>query len=149
MKKILFLLLLPFCSFAQNDINDFWKNDLWHIDYVVTHELDSFELSNPPAEKLRISSDGTKFIYGNSLTFNTNGTFLSKYSSDCGNDCFTRSEGTYEKIDETHLRLQINLFMLYGQPCGERVEDRTVRDLGTFEIKPTENGYQLVKLKDE
>ena len=147
MKKILFLLLLPFYSFAQNDINDFWKNDFWQINKVVNHKLDLFELSNPPAERLHISSDGTKFIYGNSLTFNTNGTFLSKYSARCGNDCFTGSEGTFEKIDETHLRLQINLFQRSGD-C-EGVEDKTVRDLGTFEIKPTENGYQLVKLKDE
>ena len=147
MKKILFLLLVPFYSFAQNDINDFWKNDFWQINEVVNHELDLFELSNPPAERLHISSDGTKFIYGNSLTFNTNGTFLSKYSARCGNDCFTHSEGIYEKIDETHLRLQINFFSRFGQ-C-EGVEDRTVRDLGTFEIKPTENGFQLIKIRDE
>ena len=147
MKKILFLLLVPFYGFAQNDINDFWKNDFWEINKVVTHELDLFELSNPPAESVFKIPDGTKYIYGNSLTFNTNGTFISKYSADCGNDCFTRSEGTFEKIDETHLRLQINLFARSGW-C-EGVEDRTVRDLGTFEIKPTENGYQLVKLKDE
>ncbi|MCX8607713.1 hypothetical protein J3U46_02905, partial [Gilliamella sp. B3771] len=121
--------------------------DLWQINKVVNHELDLFELSNPPAERLQIRSDGTKFIYGNSLTFNTNGTFISKYSADCGNDCFNRSEGTFEKIDETHLRLQINLFARSGW-C-EGVEDRTLRDLGTFEIKPTKNGYQLVKLKDE
>ena len=147
MKKILFLLLVPFYGFAQNDINDFWKNDFWQINEVVTHELDLFELSNPPAESVFKIPDGTKYIYGNSLTFNTNGTFISKYSADCGNDCFTRSEGTFEKIDETHLRLQINLFARSGW-C-EGVEDRTVRDLGTFEIKPTKNGYQLVKLKDE
>ena len=147
MKKILFLLLVPFYGFAQNDINDFWKNDFWQINKVVTHELDLFELSNPPAESVFKIPDGTKYIYGNSLTFNTNGTFISKYSADCGNDCFTRSEGTFEKIDETHLRLQINLFARSGW-C-EGVEDRTVRDLGTFEIKPTKNGYQLVKLKDE
>ncbi|WP_294843238.1 hypothetical protein [uncultured Gilliamella sp.] len=147
MKKILFLLLVPFYGFAQNDINDFWKNDFWQINKVVTHELDLFELSNPPAESVFKIPDGTKYIYGNSLTFNTNGTFISKYSADCGNDCFTRSEGTFEKIDETHLRLQINLFSRFGR-C-EGLEDRTVRDLGTFEIKPTEDGYQLIKLKDE
>lgn len=101
----------------------------------------------PPAERIHISSEGKKYVYGDSLTFITNGTFISEYSADCGNDCFTRSEGTYEKIDETHLRLQINLFQRYGD-C-EGVEDKTVRDLGTFEIKPTENGYQLIKLKDE
>ena len=147
MKKILFLLLVPFYSFAQNDINDFWKNDFWQINKVVNHKLDLFELSNPPAERLHISSDGTKFIYGNSLTFNTNGTFISVYSTGCGIDCFSSSRGTYEKIDETHFRLQINLFSRFGR-C-EGLEDRTVRDLGTFEIKPTEDGYQLVKLKDE
>ena len=48
MKKILFLLLVPFYSFAQNDINDFWKNDFWQINEVVNHELDLFELSSPP-----------------------------------------------------------------------------------------------------
>lgn len=146
MKKILFLLLLPFSSFAQNDINDFWKNDFWHINHIVTHEWDLFELSKPSAERV-MKLDGKKYVYGDSLTFNTNGTFISEYSAECGNDCFTRSEGTFEKIDETHLRLQINLFSRSGD-C-EGVEDRTVRDLGTFEIKPTENGYQLVKLKDE
>ena len=62
MKKILFLLLVPFYSFAQNDINDFWKNDFWEINKVVTHELDLFELSNPPAESVFKIPDGTKYI---------------------------------------------------------------------------------------
>ena len=77
------------------------------------------------------------------LNFNTDGTFSSGNTAPLGYDCFRRSYGTFKKIDETHIRLHINLFSQDGT-C-KKITKRKRRDLGVFEIKPTEYRYQLIK----
>ncbi len=110
MKKILFLSLVPIISFAQSDISNFWKNDSWRTDQIITHKSNSFHIYRIVEQ----DSDIPKFNYGTFLNFNTDGTFSSGNTAPCGNDYFRRSYGTFKKIDETHIRLHINLFSQDG-----------------------------------
>ena len=59
------------------------------------------------------------------------------------NECFPYSQDAFKKIDETHIQLQINLFTQEGT-CRP-VTDTIRQNLGIFEIKPNEYGYQLIK----
>lgn len=135
MKKILFLFLLISTSgFTQNNLNGLWKID----EIIGLYSTDEYNLS--PAKEDE-SLQGWR--YGNSVTFNPNGTFNSRYSAWCGNDCFPHSKGTFEKIDETHIRLKLDVLEITGD-CPYSI-DSTHHDLGIFLIKKTENGYRLIK----
>ncbi|WP_295810996.1 hypothetical protein [uncultured Apibacter sp.] len=142
MKKILFLLLLPIINFAQSNISNFWKNDSWYIDQIITRKSDSIYIFRI----VKQNSDRRKFIYGTFLDFNADGTFRTWNTAPCGNGCFFNSYGTFKKIDETHIQLQINLFSQEGTCIP--VTDTIRQNLGIFEIKPNEYGYQLIKTKN-
>ncbi|MCT6869652.1 MAG: hypothetical protein M3Z80_06890 [Apibacter sp.] len=142
MKKILFLLLLPIINFAQSNISNFWKNDSWYIDQIITRKSDSIYIFRI----VKQNSDRRKFIYGTFLVFNADGTFRTWNTAPCGNGCFFNSYGTFKKIDETHIQLQINLFSQEGTCIP--VTDTIRQNLGIFEIKPNEYGYQLIKTKN-
>jgi len=171
MKKILFLSLLPIISFAQSDISNFWKNDSWHTDQIITHKSNSFsyhmlyrsdinnfwkhdswrtdQIITHKSNSFHIygivkqDSRGSRFNHGTFLSFNADGTFSSGNTAPLGYDCFRRSYGTFKKIDETHIQLQINLFSQEGTCIS--VTDTIRQNLGIFEIKPNEYGYQLIK----
>ena len=66
MKKILFLSLVPIISFAQSDISNFWKNDSWRTDQIITHKSNSFHIYRIVEQ----DSDRPKFNYGTFLNFN-------------------------------------------------------------------------------
>ncbi len=137
-----FLLLLPIISFAQSNISNFWKNDSWYIDQIITRKSDSIYIFRI----VKQNSDRRKFIYGTFLVFNADGTFRTWYTAPCGNGCFFNSYGTFKKIDETHIQLQINLFSQEGTCIP--VTDTIRQNLGIFEIKPNEYGYQLIKINN-
>ena len=137
-----FLLLLPIISFAQSNISNFWKNDSWYIDQIITRKSDSIYIFRI----VKQNSDRRKFIYGTFLDFNADGTFRTWNTAPCGNGCFFNSYGTFKKIDETHIQLQINLFSQEGTCIP--VTDTIRQNLGIFEIKPNEYGYQLIKTKN-
>ena len=48
-----------------------------------------------------------EWSYGKYLQLSTDGNFESWYSAPCGNDCFTRSYGTYKKISEEYISFHI------------------------------------------
>ena len=67
----------------------------------------------------------------------------------CGNDYFYCSQGTFKKVDETHIRLQINSYS-QSEPCPSGgITDTKPRDLGIFEIKSSEYGYELIKVNNK
>ena len=145
MKKILFLLLLPITCFAQSDISNFWVygDGTRGISNVINDKDDSYVIYKDEIEDSDISSPR----HGPILFLNTDGTFFSTTTSECGNDCFYHSSGTFKKIDETHIQLQIKVS---GQSCpgGEKV-NRKPRDLGIFEIKAYEDRYDLIKINNK
>ncbi|MGE9659086.1 hypothetical protein ACQP6C_11430 [Snodgrassella alvi] len=140
MKKILFLLLLPITCFAQGEISNFWESGTRGISAVINDKSDSYWISRDPIVGSR---------YGRSLNLNDDGTFNSGNFAWCDNDCFYHSSGTFKKIDETHIQLQINSSsQTILCPDGEKVNTEP-RDLGIFEIKYHENGYKLIKINSK
>ena len=113
MKKILFLLLLPITCFAQSEISNFWEygNGALKISNVINDKNDSYTIHKKDVKQ---GSKSSGFSYSPILYLEANGTFYSRNFTPCGNDCFRHSSGTFKKIDETHIRLHINLFSQDG-----------------------------------
>ena len=160
MKKILFLLLLPITCFARSEISNFWEysngNRRIIISDIINDEVDSYMIYKDVIESsdsscsryvpiLFLNADGTYF----STTTSEYGTYFPTTTSECSNDCFYYSDGTFKKIDETHIQLQIEES---GQsdvcPGGAKV-NRKPRDLGIFEIKTYEDRYDLIKINSK
>ena len=147
MKKILFLLLLPITCFAQSEISNFWEygDDARKISNVINDKNDSYMIY----KDVKQGSKSSGFRYSPNFYLNADGTFYSRNSTPCGNDCSYYSSGTFKKIDETHIQLQIKVS---GQsrwcPGGEKV-NRKPRDLGIFEIKAYEDRYNLIKINSK
>ena len=136
MKKILFLLLLPITCFAQSEISNFWEYGTRGISEVINDKNDLYWISRDLIQEPS---------YGSYLNLNADGTFNSWNSAECGNDCFYHSNGTFKKIDETHIQLQIKKSGQSGLcPGGEKL-DREPRDLGIFEIKTDEDDSIVMK----
>ena len=148
MKKILFLLLLPITCFAQGEISNFWEygNGALEISNVINDKNDSYMIYKKDVKQ---GSKSSGFSYSPILYLEANGTFYSRNYTPCGNDCFYHSSGTFKKIDETHIQLQIKVS---GQsdlcPSG-RITNTKPRDLGIFEIKTYEDGYDLIKINSK
>ena len=140
MKKIfLALSLLPIICFAQDHVSEFWKIDFWRSNQVINAQSTEFYLTHPKNKEKNT-------IYGDFIIFQKDGTFVSQYRADCGNDCFPSSKGTFKKIDDNHIHLRINSFKQHGQTRGcPSIDDHTHRDLGIFHIEPTKEGYRLIK----
>ena len=137
MKKILFLLLLPITCFAQSEISNFWEYGTRGISEVINDKNDSYWISRDLIQEPS---------YGSYLNLNADGTFNSWNSAECANDCFYHSNGTFKKIDETHIRLQINSFWQTGVLCPDREKNNSKsRDLGIFEIKTDEDDSIVMK----
>ena len=142
MKKILFLLLLPITCFAQNEISHLGESGTRRISSVIQHGVDSYWINRD------LIQDSDR--YGSFLNLNADGTFTSWNTAPCGNDCFYRSHGTFKKVDETHIRLQINLSSQSGYCPGGGIADTKPRDLGIFEIKSkSSHAYELIKVNNK
>ena len=140
MKKILFLLLLPITCFAQGEISNFWKSGTRGISAVINDKSDSYWISRDPIVGSR---------YGRSLNLNDDGTFNSGNFAWCDNDCFYHSSGTFKKIDETHIQLQIKVSGQSRWCPGGRITNTEPRDLGIFEIKTYEDRYNKIKINNK
>nr|WP_303832636.1 hypothetical protein [Snodgrassella alvi] len=152
MKKILFLLLLPITCFAQGEISNFWEYGIRGISDVINNKFDSYMIFKDEIDKSALSpyrtvldiSSYRKFLY-----LNADGTFHSVGMREHGDNCFDFSQGTFQKIDEKHIRLQINVSTQSDLcPGGEKL-DREPRDLGIFEIKTYEDRYDLIKINNK
>ena len=144
MKKILFLLLLPITCFAQGEISNFWEygDGTWKISNVINDKNDSYMIH----KDVKQGSKSSGFSYSPILYLEANGTFYSRNFTPCGNDCFRHSSGTFKKIDETHIQLQIKKSGQSGLCPGGKKVNRKRRDLGIFEIKAYEDRYDLIKI---
>ena len=141
MKKILFLLLLPITCFAQSEISNFWEygDGSRGISTVINDQDDSYMII-----KDKIEGSFVPILY-----LKADGTFYSTTTSECGNDCFYHSSGTFKKIDETHIQLQIKESGQAGLCRDGSITNTEPRDLGIFEIKTYEDGYILIKINNK
>ncbi|OYU78923.1 MAG: hypothetical protein CFE23_16405 [Flavobacterium sp. BFFFF1] len=85
-------------------------------------------------------------IWGNFIEFKSNGTFVSWYSADCGNDCFTTNLGKYQIINVHYIRLIITKSSQDGE-C-EKFEKSFNRDLGLYQISNVAHGIDLIKFDE-
>ena len=141
MKKILFLLLLPITCFAQSEISNFWEygNDSRGISTVINDQDDSY----------MILKDEIEHSFIPILYLKADGTFFSTTTSECGNNCIRHSSGTFKKIDETHIQLQIKVSGQSDLCPGGRVTNTEPRDLGIFEIRTYKDRYDLIKINNK
>ena len=142
MKKIfLALSLLPIICFAQDHVSEFWKIDKWLTDEVINAQTQELYLIDPLTNPEEMSQNS-----GNTLTFRTNGTFVSEHFAYIAVDCYPSSKGRFKKIDDNHIHLRISLYKQMSPLKGcEKIRDVTKRDLGIFKIEPTKEGYRLIK----
>ena len=147
MKKILFLLLLPITCFAQGEISNFWEygDGTWKISNVINDKNDSYMMH----KDVKQGSKSSGFSYSPILYLEANGTFYSRNFTPCGNDCFYHSSGTFKKIDETHIQLQIKVSGQSGLCLGGEKVNTEPRDLGIFEIKTYEDRYDLIRINSK
>ena len=147
MKKILFLLLLPITCFAQSEISNFWENGdgTWKISNVINDKNDSYMIH----KDVKQGSKSSGFSYSPILYLEANGTFYSRDTAPCGNQCIYYSNGIFKKIDETHIQLQIKKSWQSSWCLGGEITNTEPRDLGIFEIKTYENGYDLIKINSK
>ena len=147
MKKILFLLLLPITCFAQGEISNFWEygDGTWKISNVINDKNDSYMIH----KDVKQGSKSSGFSYSPILYLEANGTFYSRDSTPCGNQCIYYSNGIFKKIDETHIQLQIKKSGQSGLCPGGKKVNRKRRDLGIFEIKAYEDRYDLIKINNK
>ena len=147
MKKILFLLLLPITCFAQGEISNFWEygDGTWEISNVINDKNDSYMIH----KDVKQGSKSSGFSYSPILYLEANGTFYSRNFTPCGNDCFYHSSGTFKKIDETHIQLQIKVSGQSGLCLGGEKVNTEPRDLGIFEIKTYEDRYDLIRINSK
>jgi len=76
-------------------------------------------------------------FYGNSAVFKSDGTFTTSYSADCGNDCFTLSEGRYIWADATHIRFIVERVKVTGD-CNHK-DYAPKKDLGLYAVRAESN----------
>lgn len=126
MKYLLIILTTLFSTHlaAQNLLGQ-----QWHINEVLGRDLQNLQ------EFTLNSIDTSKnehFVYGNTITFKDDFTFSSGYSAPCGNDCFPYTTGTFQIVDNTHIRIFLHRFYQSGD-C-ENIDLTVDRDLGIYYI---------------
>ena len=143
MKKILFLLLLPITCFAQSEISNFWEygDGSRGISTVINDQDDSYTIFND-----KINNSYIPILY-----LKADGTFLSTTTSysECANNCSYYSIGTFKKIDETHIQLQIKVSGQSGLCLGGEITNTEPRDLGIFGIRTYKDRYDLIKINNK
>lgn len=87
-----------------------------------------------------------QFLYGNNVRLNLDGTFESRYSALCGNDCFKSSSGRFIMIDDAHIRFIVADIHFWGW-CGEQLKSESDlnRDLGIFYIYKDSKSIRLIE----
>jgi hypothetical protein len=80
--------------------------------------------------------------YGNNISINPNGTFVSNYSAKCGNDCFTNTKGKYKIINDHYICFYLEEIIRSGDCSGN---SKLNKDLGLFYYFKENNDFRLLK----
>ncbi|MES2484573.1 MAG: hypothetical protein V4581_01295 [Bacteroidota bacterium] len=127
---LFFIALLSQVAFAQNTLEgNYAINNL-----ITDHEVNEYILYPRP---------DAPYIYGNSVTFRTNGTFTSGYAAECGNDCFTHAAGTYTMPDESHIRFVVDTVTVTGDCKHQNYGPH--KDLGLYLLLKSDKDIRLLK----
>ncbi len=84
------------------------------------------------------------YLFGDITRFNPDGSFLSAYSADCGNDCFPACAGRYAWVDEAHIRIVADSITVRGD-C-ESKQYNPHKDLGLYYVlQEKDNTIRFIK----
>ena len=128
---LFFALLILFSPLLRSQIPYIGK---WKINQLI---------GLPTENEYTLSHEDELHIYGNRLELRPDSTFTSAYSARCGNDCFTSNTGTYEPIDEHHIRFRLKRVDVYGD-CENR-ELYPDQDLGLYYLYPDSGFIRLIR----
>lgn len=107
----------------------------WRINHLITNsETKEYTLTPQSSDKFN--------NYGNNISLNFNQTFVSAYSADCGNDCFTTTFGKYKIIDENYICFYLEKIQHHGDCTGNSEPNK---DLGIYYFFKNNNGFNLIK----
>lgn len=142
---LLFFILSHVYSQKQNNYNGFdleshnskisAMQGKWRINHLITNsETKEYTLTPQSSDKFD--------NYGNNISFNSDQTFISAYSADCGNDCFTTTIGKYKIIDENYICFYLEKIQHQGNCKGNSEPNK---DLGVYYFFKNNNGFTLIK----
>jgi hypothetical protein len=114
---------------AQNDLFGHWG-------------ISSLIGMNEAAE-YRLYKTSAGGSYGNGLYLKEDGTFISAYSAECGNDCFTSNFGRFKMVDAEHVHFYLDSVNVTGDCPHRQLSPK--KDLGIYAIVKEEKGYKLIK----
>jgi hypothetical protein len=132
--NLVFLFLSIFFSVFSNAQTNIYGT--WNINKIIG--VGDYKEYALVAEK--------QFSCGNNVKLNLDGTFESRYSAPCGNDCFTSSSGRFIMIDDAHIRFIVADIHFSGW-CGEQLKSESDlnRDLGIFYIYKDSKSIRLIE----
>lgn len=117
----------------SSKINSLYGN--WRISQLISNsETKEYILKTQSLDRFE--------NYGNNIAFNEDQTFLSSYSAECGNDCFTTTKGKYKIIDENYICFYLENIEKSGECSGN---SKPNKDLGLYYYFQEENGFRLLK----
>lgn len=110
-----------------------------------TYKINVVITDKPVGEFALRRPEGLHDMYGNSVTFKPDGTFVSAYSADCGNDCFTSSAGRYAWADAHHIKLVADSVKITGECDNQEYTPHAY--LGVYGVTQQDGQIKLVKEK--
>ncbi|HEY0091679.1 MAG TPA: hypothetical protein VGB43_04250 [Flavobacterium sp.] len=141
----LFVIVNSSCAQKQDNYSSFGLtahnaaitdlNGKWRIDKLITDEA-ATEYTLYPQDPNQGSS------YGNNISLNGDQTFISSYSADCGNDCFTTTLGKFKVIDRNYICFYLEKISRSGECSGDSQPNN---DLGLYYYYKDRNVIRLVK----
>lgn len=158
---VVFLCVFSF-SFAQGAVSDMKPLDLhgdiantglfaklqgkWHIDSLIGYPegetVNEYHLFRPKEKE-----EEDILLWGNFVTFSTDGRFQSDYRASCGNDCFPLTKGYFEFLDVQHIRLTVDYVEMGGDGYCEPFKRNISLPLGIFEVIEAPEGLSLRRLE--
>jgi hypothetical protein len=146
MKPYVFLLLFTvFVSYSAISQNfNQAVQQKWQSNFVVGSDDYSATLQQETIQ-LNMLEDN---VYGTFLELNPDGTFTSYNQGFCGNECRIRTNGNYvfnEKDSTITFTLTNITFWKMCMQLNEKKRELPA-SIGTFAVRPTDNGYSLSRL---
>lgn len=138
MNKVIIIIIAILFSFSAIG-QDLITGTTWKSSKPLFENIQSYYEFSPQKEKPDITER-----WGYSVVFNEDNTFYTSYSAPCGNDCFSRVNGTYKIIHEHYLEVYVTSIKRNGF-CSKK-DEQPEKVIGTylFQIK---NGSLILKHK--
>lgn len=146
MKKLLFLglsLVMMGVSLAGKAPEPISLEGHWGVALIIGYPenkiVDEYKLESITKENKR-----GDYYYGNQIRVKEDLSFESYYTAPCGVDCFPKTRGRFERIDQNHMRIWLEFIQVHGMTCKQS-EKTLNQNLGVFELIKEETGIRLVR----